>query len=471
MKTTDRIELAFSNLWRTKLRTFLTTLGVVVGIGALVSMVSFGAGMQKNITSVFEDNDLFTSLYVTATPINISDAMHGDPDAISKAVGMPKATLGDSALAAIRALPGVLIAFPEIQFPVRAKIGDKETNLNLYAVPKEMKGRKPFDAVEYGRFFESDSETSVVLNENALKHLGFILQNGKTRLSIEDSLRGNRLVDPKDLIGRVIEIKTAVIDLNRLMENPFQLMKSPGFTPTREETTRLVLVGIQKQGSGFDDARNGKSLIVPTATAQKLPRMGFNSVWDILGKKQGGYGSIYVRVKSMNQLAAVKQAVLDMGFGAFALADQLEEIKKGFLVVNAALGAIGAIALFVASIGIINTMLMSILERIREIGVMKAIGGSEGDIKGIFVVEAGVIGFMGGILGLGLAWVVTRIANVLANYLVIKGQTSSPINFFDMPAWLLLGAVGFAVAVSLIAGLYPADRASRVDPVHALRHD
>ncbi len=123
-----------------------------------------------------------------------------------------------------------------------------------------------------------------------------------------------------------------------------------------------------------------------------------------------------------------------------------------------------------AALGIINTMVTSILERTREIGVMKAIGGSERDIRWIFFSEAATIGFFGGAFGLALGWVVTRIANAVANH-YLRPQGVPEVDLFYMPLWLIAGAMAFAVGVSLLAGLYPATRAARVDPVQALRHD
>jgi putative ABC transport system permease protein len=134
------------------------------------------------------------------------------------------------------------------------------------------------------------------------------------------------------------------------------------------------------------------------------------------------------------------------------------------------LGAIGTIALIIAALGIINTMLMSILERTREIGVMKAVGGSENEIKFIFFVEAACIGLVGAVFGLMLGWLVTRIANQVMNTMVLPDD-QRPIDLFYFPVWLILGAIGFSVFLSLAAGLYPAIRAARIDPVRALRHD
>ena len=132
--------------------------------------------------------------------------------------------------------------------------------------------------------------------------------------------------------------------------------------------------------------------------------------------------------------------------------------------------AVGMIAIVVASLGIINTMVMSILERYKEIGIMKAVGATDSDVKRIFFFEAGVIGFMGGVLGLGLGCSVSMIINRVVNYFLAQ-QGVPYINYFSYPWWLCLGAIAFAIFVSLAAGIYPTLRAACVDPVIALRHD
>jgi len=125
----------------------------------------------------------------------------------------------------------------------------------------------------------------------------------------------------------------------------------------------------------------------------------------------------------------------------------------------------------VASFGIANTMIMSILERTREIGIMKAIGAEDREIKLIFFVEAAVLGVSGGIIGTILAWGLDGIANRLAYRFILKPQGASFVDFFSLPPYLSLGAIAFALVVSILAALYPAARAARIDPVRALRHD
>jgi putative ABC transport system permease protein len=132
--------------------------------------------------------------------------------------------------------------------------------------------------------------------------------------------------------------------------------------------------------------------------------------------------------------------------------------------------AVGMIGISVAALGIINTMVMSILERYKEIGIMKAVGASDNDVKKIFFFESGVIGFMGGVFGLALGWIVSSIINLIINTIAME-QGVPRMNYFTFPWWLCLGAIAFSILISLLAGIYPTIRAARVDPVIALRHD
>ena len=170
-------------------------------------------------------------------------------------------------------------------------------------------------------------------------------------------------------------------------------------------------------------------------------------------------------------LADVRNKLKQMGLGSFSIVDQLDQIRTVFLIINSVLGLLGGISLLVASFGIANTMIMSILERTREIGIMKAIGAEDREIKLIFFFEAAVIGAIGGVIGSGAAWLIDVIANRLAYRFILKPQGASFVDFFHLPPWLWLGAILFALSVSILAALYPAARAARIDPVRALRHD
>jgi len=471
VKFGDLFRLSLENLWRTKLRSILTTLGVIIGIGVLVSMVSFGTGIQRNVTEAFLENDLFTSMQVLPTKVDIQGIMSGDIGGVAEAEDAPP--LDQAALETIRAIPEVEIAYPEIIFPAKLKLGEYQTRTNIRGLPAGMGEFKPFSELPYGRFFEDDAEHSIVLSQRTLQNMGIRIDDPSQpeRAGRDED---DELVDlpPDSLLGREIELVSSVLD-NRGLARSFMM----GLPPTtrsafREETTTLTIIGIEALTGGFESGRFRGGAMVPIDTAEEVPRLGFSRVWDLLGRKgdREGFASVYVRVRSIDDLEPARAVVDSLGFGVLAIADELEEFRRNFLIFDSLLGAVGTIALIVASLGIVNTMVTSILERTREIGIMKAIGGSEIDIRRIFFVEAATIGVLGGVLGVLLAWVVTRIANVVANA-HMRPEGFAEVDFFYLPGWLILGAIGFSIAVSLLAGVYPAMRAARVDPVKALRHD
>jgi putative ABC transport system permease protein len=474
MKLTDMIGLGLDNLRRAKLRTSLTILGVVIGIGALTSMISFGTGMQKNITDTFKQNDLFTSLYITSKEINIDEMASGDLSDMADMLRGPTVPLTDSTLQKIQSIPGVEIAFPEIRFPVKVRIGDHETRTHLQALPAAMASYKPYDEMMAGRFFSHDTSSACVLRWETLKQMGVIVHDGATpvRHAGPDSLQKVTVVAPDSIIGKSIEVVSAALDATQFPSNPMLSLLNPPRSMFAESVTELAVSGILKQAGAFSGNRLRGGMIVPLKTAERVPRLGFSSVWELLGDmdREGVYNSIYVRLKGMRDMDTVRGRIEKMGLHVFSITDQLEDIKRGFLIMDAILGAIGTIALVVAALGIINTMVMSILERTREIGIMKAIGGSETEIRTIFFMEAGTIGFIGAVFGLVLGWLVTRVANVIANTRFLPAGEPS-VDFFYFPLWLILGAIVFSLVISLSAGLYPANRAARVNPVEALRHD
>jgi ABC-type antimicrobial peptide transport system permease subunit len=386
----------------------------------------------------------------------------------------PAIPLTDSTLLAIQQIPGVDIAFPEIRFPVKVQIDSHETRTTVQALPVLMGNKKPFNKLMFGNFFGDDTSKSIVIDWNTLRKMNVFIQDPEhlTKLSLEDSLRGMRTVHPDSIIGKSIKIISATLDGSQLAFNPMQFLMGSSRSLFSESVTELKICGIHKKTSAFSDNQFRGGIIAPIKAAQNIPRLGFSSVWELLGStgKEDTYSSLYVRVKRIQDMKPAREAIEKMGLHVFSISDQLEEFKRGFLIMDSLLGAVGTVALFVAALGIINTMVMSILERTREIGIMKAIGGSENEIRMIFFVEAATVGLIGAFFGLILGWIVTRIANVIANSQFLpKGEP--PVDFFYFPLWLILGAVAFSIVVSLVAGLYPANRAARVDPVKALRHD
>jgi putative ABC transport system permease protein len=437
-------------------------------------MVSFGTGMQKNITEAFRQSDLFTSLFVTAKEIDVEHIAEGGVEGLAEMIEEDAVVLTDSTVQAIQNVPGVEMAFPEISFPVKIRFDGHEARTRLQALPAAMGSYKPFSDLMAGEFFADDSSNSAVIRWGTLRRMDLIVTDSESPAepAEQDSLDEAVSVHPDSIIGKRVEVVTAVLDLSRLDLGSMGALMGLGQPPFTESVTEFTIGGIVERRSQFSEGRFSGGIFVPVKTAQGMPRLGFSSVWELLRSevREGAYNSIYVRVKGMADMTPVREALESMGLNVLSISDQLKEIRRGFLIVDSILGAVGTIALVVAALGIANTMVMSILERTREIGIMKAIGASEGEIKMIFFVEAATIGVIGALFGLVLGWAVTRVANLVVNtHIMPEGEL--PVNLFYFPVWLILGAIGFSIVVSLIAGLYPATRAARVDPVEALRHD
>jgi len=182
------------------------------------------------------------------------------------------------------------------------------------------------------------------------------------------------------------------------------------------------------------------------------------------------YSNVVARVSGAGKVDAVEQAIKKLGFNTFSILDATKSMRRFFAILDLFLGIFGSLALTVASIGIINTLVMAILERRREIGIMKAVGASDADVRGLFFAEAGAMGLLGGVCGTALGWIIGRAINFGTN-IYLRRQGFPPEHIWAVPIWLVAGALGFSFLVSLLSGLYPASRAARLDPVQALRYE
>lgn len=464
----DILSLALNNLRRTKVRTALTTLGVVIGIAALTSMVSFGTGLEKNVTDVFNANDLFTSLTITSSKFSFHEEERADT---SSGKRIP---LNDSVIEVISRMPEVDVIYPEIKIPARIRLGSDSATISATGMPAKMGTYKPYSELMGGKFFESDSGNVVIVNTHLLRKLNLIVKDSAAEKVVLDTSKvrnkKKRVVTLDSVLGRKIVLSTASFGGMQMMMPGLGVPPGGGMSELKYE---FIIGGVQKSEGFSPRDMLGGDLIIPIEKAKKIPSVGFTNVLEFLsraGGEKSKYGSVYVRVKDMRQTDSVKVRLERMKLNVVSFSDELKEVKKGFMIIQSVLGVVGIISLFVAGLGIINTMLMSILERTREIGIMKAIGGSELQIRSVFFFEAATIGFFGGLGGLFIGWGITRIANLFVNS-QITGMGSDPVNLFYFPAWLVIGAILFSILISLLAGLYPAIRASRIDPVEALRHN
>lgn len=456
----DVLQLSLRNLRQAKLRTFLTTLGVAIGIASLIGMVSLGVGLQELTVGQFKKSGLFDTITVFSSSQMFgpnararmarraqgtnTKAAH-DPARPEK----PAETLDDKAIEKMLAIPSVKEVYPNLQMPVEVKYGSFSEFATAVGVPMSSRGEGVFQKISYGSFLKNDRDDSCMLS----------LDFARTITS----------EDPKDLIGKGIMLNYATVsDLANAL-----LSGSMGGLQIQRTEKKYSIVGIVERepgpnfGGGFFS-----SLMIPLKKVQEAGVRDFTHPQAFLRglSEKPSYMAVTVKVKRLQDTEDVEKKIKDLGFNAFSVNDALQGAKRAFIILDILLGLVGSIALAVASLGIVNTMVMSILERTREIGVMKAIGGSDWDIRKIFFVEASLIGALGGVFGVALGWSVSKVINFGAN-IYIERQGGRAAQMFFTPWWLVACAIGFSVLVSLLAGSYPAARAARVDPIKALRHD
>ncbi|MCX5643989.1 MAG: ABC transporter permease [Phycisphaerae bacterium] len=465
MRISDYIGQACGNLWKKKLRTFLTTSGVVIGVGALVCMLAFGQGIQRNVTDQFKKLDLFNYVNVFAAggPDRPGESSDPDDDGGRRAehgrrrggpvpdANQPSPRLDAQALERIGEIDGVEAAFPEMRFPAQIRLGAKELFTLVQVLPADV-GRSGLITLRSGACYASNEPNELVISDSLLHRLG--------------------VKDPETALGTKIEVATLTLDFSftRLLQMVFS--SGGQALPFARENYAFTVVGVAGRMGFMGPLPMQSDVLIPPGAAAKMRKLSLTSVWDLFAPSGGtaSYSAVTVKVKSPQQVEPVKKEIESQGFRTFALMDQLEQMRIGFLIMDMFLIAVGMIGITVASLGIVNTMVMSILERYREIGIMKAVGATDGDVQRIFLFESGTIGLLGGLFGLSLGWAVSMVINEVINILMAR-QGAPRMDYFSFPWWLCLGAILFSILVSLLAGVYPTRRAARVDPVVALRHD
>jgi putative ABC transport system permease protein len=466
VKAYDLAELAVRNLRESILRNSLTTVGISVGVASLVAMLSLGIGLQQLAGRRLEKSGLFDTVVVTSRRdlrgFNRDQEENGPTPAESPA-------LNESARQKIAQLPSVVEAYPDIRFITELRYEDKPHLTMMAGLPFSAKNNDAFDGMQ-GSFFSSDTAPEVILQKSfAAQLLGKTARAGAEEASVADLA--------KPLLGKLVTIRyaerTATPESNSQTSHSAEVNNSTATAYSvfsREATLKIVGVCDLDPDSMRGQAR--ARVFLPLKLAQNLHVMQPSDLRDTT-KMAGGmpaYTTVEVHVKSPTQVQTVEEAIKKMGFNTFSIVDATRSLRQFFAVLDLFLGIFGSLALAVASIGIINTLVMAILERRREIGIMKAIGASDGDVKGLFFAEAGVMGVFGGFVGVALGWTIGRVINLGTN-VYLKRLHFPPEQIWFVPWWLVIGAIVFAIIVSLLSGLYPASRAARLDPVQALRYE
>jgi putative ABC transport system permease protein len=380
--------------------------------------------------------------------------------------------LDEPARIEIEHLPNVLEAYPDIRFITELRYEDKPHLTMVSALPESAKSNDAFEGMQ-GSFFSSETAAEAVLQKSfAEELLGKAPARGVDETNVADLA--------KPLLGKELTMRYAQRAANparpsspsaAAMNSVDNNLDGAAYSVVSREQ-RLKIVGVADLDPESMRGPTRAKVFLPLRLAESLHVMQPTDLREIsrAASDQPLYSSLSVRVKNPAQVQVVENAIKKMGFGTFSILDASRGLQQVFKVLYAFLGIFGSLALIVSSIGIVNTLVMAILERRREIGIMKAIGASDSDVKKLFFAEAGAMGILGGLVGVALGWAIGQVINFGTN-IYLKSQSFPPEHFWAVPWWLVALAIGFSFLVSLVSGLYPAGRAARLDPVQALRYE
>ena len=460
MKITDLLGMSLSSLFKRKARTILTCLGVVVGTLSIVVMISLGIGMKKSMMDSM-------SSYGSLTQVEVEQPDRYSDDGKEKSEAeMEKLYLSDELIQDFKEIPHVVDVYPVLTSSAIIKTGKYYTWAEIKGMPHDVLVKSGMKLAEGD--YPKEGELSLIYGNMMITQFS----NEKTNSGgYWDTGKVPDVDYMKDTMFVIFDVDKYFSARNGSVDESGKPVKAP----------KKYIIPTAAYTEGGPEDYNLYAYYVYTdldALKRVLKKEFKNSaIPDQPTKKNGKpykqifYNQIIVDVDNMENVTLVQQEIQSRGYRAYADAEWIQSEMKTMNIIQAVLGGIGAVALFVAAIGITNTMMMSIYERTKEIGIMKVIGCRIRDIQALFLIEAGYIGFIGGTVGIVFSYMLSGVLN----YLVSSSSVGQEMGFEAgmklsvVPPWLALAAVVFAVFIAMAAGFLPSLRAMKLSPLAAIR--
>ncbi len=433
MNRLDLVLMGIKNLWRRKLRTSLTVLGVVIGTAAIIVMLSLGFGL----TEFLEEQ---ISQWGSLTTINVHKKWV-DP----MQPGQKEVDLDDKAIETFKIMSNVDAVSPMLETYGAVINGRYIAQIPIRGMDPDAMEAFGFEAAE-GRLITDNDEMGVLFG----------------------SSMAHNFWDPNARIWREPKINLMKDRMSITMDSNYGY-NYPGQEKIDYKEYKIKSIGVLTEGNNWETSYG---IYMPIKDVQKMikEKEKAEGVRPTPGSSSSEYNRIDVKVNDIDNVAKIQDTIKDMGFEAYSLNDQLDMMKEQAAMVQAVLGGIGGVSLLVAAIGITNTMIMSIYERTREIGVMKVIGASLRDIRDLFLLESAIIGLLGGLIGMGFSYLLSYLINKFGaqsfgESLGMYGATKISV----IPLWLVFVAMGFSLLIGIISGYFPARRAMKLSALDAIR--
>jgi putative ABC transport system permease protein len=482
MRFSDFIFVGLKNLWRRRLRSFLTIVAVLIGSTAVVALLILAFGAKSVFIGQLEATGMLNRITIIGdkdADINFFGGGEVESEDATK--------LTDHIVDNIKLMDNVIAVTPIVG-------AHSFQSLQIKGIGNEKKLRPNISGIRPDPEFDLTLSAGRNLMDNEEDKGKVVLANRYIEALDIDN--------PEDVIGKTVTFGTW--EGYRNIDMPLLPQDAPEEEWKKVQEIEATIIGVTASGPGDGDSYiteawakrlrtqhyYGPSTDEEMARVEKLNTQLGEEVgrtgreirddeWyrpeptiEINDEiKENGFDMIYAQIDNAQLVEGIAASIEEeFDVGAITAKEFLDQFLSIFTVITIVLTAIGGIALLVAAVGIINTMVMSVMERTKEIGIMKAVGASKRNIRLMFTFEAGLLGFWGGVAGIGLGYGLTLIANYFVNQ-ALSGDGLAAQNVAQLEWWLALSVVGFTTIIGMIAGLYPASRAAKLDPVDALRRE
>ncbi len=449
MKISDLMKMGLRNLGRRKARTALTVVGIVIGTISIVVMISIGIGMNQSFRENLMQYGSFTVINMEKNQVSFDEKGN---------YSEKKQKLNDKLIAKLKQIPHVKTVSPIVSLGVKLKNGNYETESRINVMDSDSFENLEFPKLKNNKNYErSNSRSKIKIwggpeafqgfsNPNAGRYQPKKVNPEKDRIVVmvydEETLprddKGNLKIQLKEYSTDI-----AIFDSVAYNEYSYNLYMDKGqFMNIYKEYVKQLPIDKKKKAE----------------------------------KKLKEYDGIKINADSVENVRDIQDAIKEMGYKSSSMSDYTQQIENFSKTIQMVLGGVGAISMLVAAISIANTMIMSIYERTKEIGVMKVLGCHIGDIKKLFLFEAAMMGLIGGVIGITCSYVASYMLNTFG------GALGSALNMFGgdgeggsklsvIPIWLPVVASGFAIIIGIVSGYYPASRATKISAIEAMKNE